>query len=296
MRAALSTVNLPHTQFAMSILLKVPIFGRDVNSQIWYEFHRHLWLRCSPARERICGLASKTHFSGLKPLCLSSLKPEFLTGMQIPGFGISTHYVRLDKGRDYSALKAKALLQHYEAGRRDFRGENLRGQSFKGQDLSEADFSGADIRGANFSGATLIEANFSQAKAGLQQRWTATLVVISWLLAAVSGPFAASVGHVLALICDPKNLQNNVVASLVSSVALAIFVGVTLRKGIGAGLIAAIFTTAITIAVTFAVDLDFAFAVASNTAGAVGFCYRWRICCRCYCWFCCRWRYLCYGC
>jgi uncharacterized protein YjbI with pentapeptide repeats len=68
-------------------------------------------------------------------------------------------------------MRATEVLKQYEAERRDFSGENLRGQSFKRKDLSGANFSGADIRGANFTNAKLTGANFSRAKAGLQRRW-----------------------------------------------------------------------------------------------------------------------------
>ena len=68
-------------------------------------------------------------------------------------------------------LNAAELLKLYNAGRRDFRGENLRGQNFKGKDLAGADFSGADIRSANFSRADLRGANFSDAKVGLRPVW-----------------------------------------------------------------------------------------------------------------------------
>ncbi|MEG4249420.1 pentapeptide repeat-containing protein [Microcoleus sp. Pol10D4] len=69
----------------------------------------------------------------------------------------------------------------------DFSRKNLRGRSFKGQDLTGADFSYADIRGADFTNAILRGANFSYAKAGLQHHWAISLVILSFLLATVSG-------------------------------------------------------------------------------------------------------------
>ena len=84
-------------------------------------------------------------------------------------------------------MKASELLRRYAAGERDFRGVSLRGQSLKGQDLSGADFSGADIRSADFTGAVLCGANFSGAVAGLQKRWAIGLVLVSWVLAGISG-------------------------------------------------------------------------------------------------------------
>ncbi|NJL81481.1 MAG: pentapeptide repeat-containing protein [Richelia sp. SM2_1_7] len=69
----------------------------------------------------------------------------------------------------------------------DYSGQNLRGRSYKGQNLEGADFSHADIRGTNFTGANLRGANFTGAKAGLQKRWALLLVLLSWLLSAISG-------------------------------------------------------------------------------------------------------------
>ena len=70
-------------------------------------------------------------------------------------------------------MKAAKLLKLYEAGRRDFRGENLRVQTFKGKVLS-GDVRDAWIKstavalaamgGTSFRGATLTDADFSQAQ------------------------------------------------------------------------------------------------------------------------------------
>jgi hypothetical protein len=97
-------------------------------------------------------------------------------------------------------MKAHEVLKRYADGRRDFSGENLRGQSFKGKDLSGANFSKADIRGANFTNAKLIGANFSGAKAGLQRRWVIGLVITSWVFSALSGLFLESVSYYIQLI------------------------------------------------------------------------------------------------
>ncbi len=84
-------------------------------------------------------------------------------------------------------MKASEILRRYQAGERNFQRVNLRGQSFKGKDLSGADFSEADIRSANFTGANLRGANFCGAKCGLQKSWAILLVMLSWLLAGISG-------------------------------------------------------------------------------------------------------------
>ena len=76
----------------------------------------------------------------------------------------------------------------------DYSGQNLRGRSFKGQNLTGANFSKADIRGANFTNAILKDANFTGAKAGLQKRWVIGLLIVSWLLSAVSGYFSIIIG------------------------------------------------------------------------------------------------------
>ncbi|MEB3174550.1 MAG: pentapeptide repeat-containing protein, partial [Cyanobacteriota bacterium] len=84
-------------------------------------------------------------------------------------------------------MNAPEILNAYQQGRRDFRGQSLRGCNFarlaqklpngqrQGVDLSGADLSGCDIRGANFSYANLTGTKFEQAQAGLQRRWVAIL-------------------------------------------------------------------------------------------------------------------------
>ena len=104
-------------------------------------------------------------------------------------------------------MKAKELLRLYDAGLRDFSGENLRGQNFKGKELSGADFTNSDIRGANFTRATLRSANFRGAKAGLQHCWTISLFSFSWLLAGLAGFFSGYVGVLVALINDVASLE-----------------------------------------------------------------------------------------
>ncbi|NEP46456.1 MAG: pentapeptide repeat-containing protein [Okeania sp. SIO2H7] len=73
-------------------------------------------------------------------------------------------------------MKAAELLKHYDAGRRDFRGENLRGQNFSGKDLMGADFSGADIWSTNFARAHLRGADFRDVRVGLRPGWAIAIV------------------------------------------------------------------------------------------------------------------------
>lgn len=111
-------------------------------------------------------------------------------------------------------MKAHEVLKRYADGRRDFSGENLRGQSFKGKNLSGANFSEADIRGANFTNAILIGANFKGAKAGLQRRWAIVLVIASWIFSGLSGVFSVFLGYFVSLIFD-KEISNVIAGWLI---------------------------------------------------------------------------------
>ncbi|MGF1492350.1 MAG: pentapeptide repeat-containing protein [Microcoleaceae cyanobacterium] len=93
-------------------------------------------------------------------------------------------------------MKSRQVLQLYAKGRRDFRGQNLRGRSFRGKDLSGANFSYTDLQGANFRGAILKGTEFKGAKAGLQRRWVIILFLVSALLSILLG-----LGLVLVCYC-----------------------------------------------------------------------------------------------
>ena len=137
-------------------------------------------------------------------------------------------------------MKASEVIKKYAAGERNFQRVNLRGQSFKKKDLSGADFSEADIHGANFSeadiygadftGATLTKAHFVGAKCGLQKRWAAFLIIISWFLAAMSGLlFRLTAGFVWQVFRSNANVQ------LLDAVTLTLMVSfllVIIRKGL----------------------------------------------------------------
>lgn len=125
-------------------------------------------------------------------------------------------------------MKASEVLRRYAEDRRDFSGENLRGQSFKGENLSGANFSNADIRSTNFAGANLRGANFTDAKCGLQRRWATFLFISYWLLAVISGVISSLLFVYLASQFFASNLDNQIISLIVM---ILLFV-IILRQGI----------------------------------------------------------------
>ena len=182
-------------------------------------------------------------------------------------------------------MKVEKVLERYQAGERNFRRVNLRGQSFKGKNLSGADFSEADIRGANFTKANLKGASFSCARAGLQRRWAIGLLVISYIFSGaigysstLAGLLAASIAHnassffasaaVVTLLSVSfsvlkRERQEGLIASLVVF-AVAVAVSIT---GIASN--AGTLTGAVVGAVAGAVVGAGAVAVAGAVTGAV---------------------------
>ena len=142
-------------------------------------------------------------------------------------------------------MKAVAVIEQYKNGRRDFRGESLRGCDFKNQDLSGADFSGCDIRGANFSGANLTEVKFEKAKAGLRKRSVVILLFAALILIVISSFFSVFIGIFVAHIFDQSSRENQI-AGWASLIFLPFFCLLTWRKNILAGTVAVV--TAIAIA------------------------------------------------
>ncbi|AFZ04226.1 pentapeptide repeat-containing protein [Calothrix sp. PCC 6303] len=156
----------------------------------------------------------------------------------------------------------------------DFSGKNLQGRSFKGQDLTGANFSYAyirdanftnvNLRGANFTNAILRGANFSHAKAGLQRRSVIGLVLVSWLMSAMSGIFSGYAGYFVSFVSEIGFY--NFYTGLTWLIVLTIFWIITIRQGLLAGLgaIALASTGAIAIAIAIASTGSIAIAIAST--------------------------------
>lgn len=107
---------------------------------------------------------------------------------------------------------------------KNFAGQNLRGRSFKGQDLSGADFSDTDLRGANFTGATLIGANFSKAETGVQKRWVAFQLVISFFLSELAGIFVAYTGAWVTIFFAPRYIPSSRIATGIAMIITLIII------------------------------------------------------------------------
>ncbi|MFL9458022.1 pentapeptide repeat-containing protein [Tolypothrix campylonemoides VB511288_2] len=147
----------------------------------------------------------------------------------------------------------------------DYSGQNLRGRNFKGLDLVGANFSYADIRSADFTGAILRGANFSHAKAGLQKRWAAFLVLVSWLISGLAGFLSAFVGSLISYIFESSSLENRVSGWAALIAVIVVFI-VIIRQGVNS-----VIAGAVAFAFAFAGAVAFAFAFAF--AGAVAFAF-----------------------
>ena len=122
----------------------------------------------------------------------------------------------------------------------DYSGKNLRGRSFKGQKLEGANFSNANLEGTNFSNANLEGTNFSNAnleganfhgaKAGLQLRWKIGLIIISWLLSAISALFAGNVGYSSVLVFYQRGNLGKLQFAIATFIALVILLVVNIHQ------------------------------------------------------------------
>ncbi|NEP36850.1 pentapeptide repeat-containing protein [Moorena sp. SIO3B2] len=166
-------------------------------------------------------------------------------------------------------MKANDVITRYKNGQRDFRRENLRGQSFQGKDLSGADFSEADIRGANFKNAILTGTKFCQAKAGLQKRWVTVLLLVSWIVSGLSGIASLLGGALVASFFDSNSLDDPV-SGWIALVTLIIVYSVILRQGIGSEVAVA---AAVAVAIAIAFTIAIAFIIAITIAAAFAFAF-----------------------
>ncbi|MEM9507395.1 MAG: pentapeptide repeat-containing protein [Cyanobacteria bacterium P01_E01_bin.35] len=152
-------------------------------------------------------------------------------------------------------MKASEVLKEYAAGERNFQRVNLAGQSFKGQNLSNVDFREANIRSTNFVKANLTRANFQEARCGLESRWERLQIILSFLLAAISGVTSSLALALVSLIANSES--SNRIAGWIGLSVLIIFVIVTIYKGIrvfmAVGAIA--FTLAGAVAITIAIGI-----------------------------------------
>ena len=198
--------------------------------------------------------------------------------MIFASFFLGIGFVAYSEGKRHSELenlsqekdgrKASEVLRSYQAGERNFQGENLRGQSFKGQDLSEADFSKADIRSTNFTGANLREANFTDAKCGLQRRWVILWVLSLFLLAGILGFLSSFVTGLIAYKFKPNIGFNATEARMILtllSIIVGIFVVTTIFKGLKMSLV--VLAVAVVVGVIIAGGISGV--VAEAVAGAI---------------------------
>jgi uncharacterized protein YjbI with pentapeptide repeats len=129
-------------------------------------------------------------------------------------------------------MKGRQVLLLYRKGRRDFRGQNLRGQSFRGQNLSGADFSYADLQSANFYRANLQNSQFRGVKTGLQKRWKIILLLMSWLLSVLSGLGLVLISYFTLLVLNLSNPNDSTMGWNTVLLTIA-FVFIAIRQLIG---------------------------------------------------------------
>ncbi len=148
-------------------------------------------------------------------------------------------------------MKDQELLWLYQQGERNFRRQDLSGQSFVGKNLSDADFSGADIRGTDFSKAILRGTNFTGVQAGLQRNEAILLLLFLIALAALLGACVGLVGTLLNLDLRAYTSSfEETAAGWASLLLLLVFALLSVLEGITTGF--SVFALAFMIAVVVA--------------------------------------------
>jgi Pentapeptide repeats (8 copies) len=178
------------------------------------------------------------------------------------------------------SVKAEELLWLYKHGERNFRCQQLNGESFRGQDLSGIDLSGADIRGVDFTNATLRGVNFSNVKAGLPLYQAVVLCLLFLSCAALLGALTGFVGALIELQFRPNSFEE-VTAEWVALIFLIGFATLSLRNSMAAGftifLVAFVISqgvaftapAAVPVGAAIAITITVTFFVAVTTAAAV---------------------------
>ncbi len=149
-------------------------------------------------------------------------------------------------------VKHQELLALYQQGERNFRKQDLSGQSFVGENLSGIDLSGADLRSANFSNASLQNANLTGIQAGIQRRQQILLLLFLGLITAILSAAAGWVSTLLNLELRAFTTAfEEVTAGWAILLILISFALVSSLEGIVAGF--SIFAVAFGVAVAIAI-------------------------------------------
>jgi uncharacterized protein YjbI with pentapeptide repeats len=144
------------------------------------------------------------------------------------------------------------LLALYQQGERNFRKQDLSGQSFVGHDLTEVDMSGADLRGVNFTNASLRGANFTGIRAGLQRSEEVMLMLSLGLTTVALAASAGFVGTLLNLqVRAFTNSFEEVTAGWAILLILGAFALVSVLEGVAAGF--SVFAVAFGLAIAVAI-------------------------------------------
>lgn len=96
-------------------------------------------------------------------------------------------------------MRAEEVVWLYQRGERNFRGQNLAGESFAGQNLAGADFSKTNIRGASFTNARLSDCLFTEARAGLRKGWAIAIFLTTLVMCTFLGLLLSSINGLAAL-------------------------------------------------------------------------------------------------